>query len=99
MTIPSALHKITSALDPTSKKIQLPEKEAIQSPSKSQRTPKTPQDEAIAYFSSADGGAKETIQVWELWLEDDGGPAASKSVRLIDSCAYEVILQRGKNCR
>jgi hypothetical protein len=93
MTIPSALHKITSALDPTSKKIQLPEKEAIQSPSK------TPQDEAIAYFSSADGGAKETIQVWELWLEDDGGPAASKSVRLIDSCAYEVILQRGKNCR
>lgn len=47
------------------------------------RTPKTPQDEAIAFFSSetpASGG--EPVQVWELWLEDDGGPGQNKSVSL-----------------
>jgi hypothetical protein len=42
------------------------------------KTPKTPQDEAIAFFSSGSDGAP--VQVWELWLEDDGGPDESKSV-------------------
>ncbi len=44
------------------------------------KTPETPQDEALAFFSlkSHDGG--EPVQVWELVLEDDGGPGESKSV-------------------
>jgi hypothetical protein len=42
------------------------------------KTPKTPQDEAIAFFSSGADG--QPVQVWELWLEDDGGPDDSKSV-------------------
>lgn len=39
---------------------------------------KTPQDEALAFFSEGHSG--DPVQVWELWLEDDGGPAESKSV-------------------
>lgn len=39
---------------------------------------KTPQDEALAFFAESHSG--EPVQVWELWLEDDGGPAESKSV-------------------
>lgn len=42
------------------------------------KTPKTPQDEAIAFFSSGADG--QPVQVWELWLEDDGGPGDNKSV-------------------
>ncbi|KAK8847657.1 glycogen debranching enzyme [Kwoniella newhampshirensis] len=42
-----------------------------------QRTPKTPQDEAIAFFTADHDG--EPVQVWELLLEDDGGPAEGKS--------------------
>lgn len=42
------------------------------------KTPKTPQDEAIAFFSGEGDG--EPVQVWELWLEDDGGPSEAKSV-------------------
>ena len=42
------------------------------------KTPKTPQDEAIAFFSSGSDG--QPVQVWELWLEDDGGPDEAKSV-------------------
>ncbi|ORY30247.1 putative glycogen debranching enzyme [Naematelia encephala] len=41
-----------------------------------QKTPKTPQDEAIAFFSSGEDSAP--VQVWELWLEDDGGPGQGK---------------------
>jgi hypothetical protein len=44
------------------------------------KTPKTPQDEAIAFFSSGSDG--QSVQVWELWLEDDGGPDEAKSVCL-----------------
>ena len=44
-----------------------------------QKTPKTPQDEALAFFSS-DVHDGEPVQVWELWLENDGGPADNKSV-------------------
>jgi glycogen debranching enzyme len=42
------------------------------------KTPKTPQDEAIAFFTGEGDG--DLVQVWELWLEDDGGPDAAKSV-------------------
>ena len=44
------------------------------------QTPKTPQDEALAFFSSDKAHEGEPIQVWELSLEDDGGPGESKSV-------------------
>jgi glycogen debranching enzyme len=44
------------------------------------KTPKTPQDEALAYFSSEESHTGEPVQVWELWLEDDGGPDERKSV-------------------
>ncbi|TXT04967.1 hypothetical protein VHUM_03787 [Vanrija humicola] len=45
------------------------------------RTPKTPQDEAIAFFSGESDG--EAVLVWELWLDGDGGPPEGKSyVRL-----------------
>jgi hypothetical protein len=44
------------------------------------KTPKTPQDEALAYFSSEETHQGEPVQVWELWLEDDGGPDDRKSV-------------------
>lgn len=42
------------------------------------RTPKTPQDEAIAFFSGDHDGTP--VQVWELTLEDDGGPGEGKTV-------------------
>lgn len=42
------------------------------------KTPKTPQDEAIAFFGGQHDG--EAVQVWELALEDDGGPGEAKSV-------------------
>jgi hypothetical protein len=79
MTIPTAINKVVSALSPSSKKIDLPEN-GHPAPARGQKTPKTPQDEAIAFFSSEAGGTKDEVQVWELWLEDDGGPAANKSV-------------------
>ncbi|WWD07354.1 glycogen debranching enzyme [Kwoniella europaea PYCC6329] len=40
------------------------------------KTPKTPQDEAIAFFSGESDG--RPVQVWELALEDDGGPGEGK---------------------
>jgi len=40
---------------------------------------KTPQDEALAFFSEGSHSG-EDVQVWELWLEDDGGPGEKKSV-------------------
>jgi len=43
------------------------------------KTPKTPQDEALAFFSE-EKHSGEKVQVWELWLEDDGGPGENKSV-------------------
>ncbi|BEJ13378.1 hypothetical protein CspHIS471_0305520 [Cutaneotrichosporon sp. HIS471] len=41
------------------------------------KTPKTPQDEAMAFFSGEHDG--NPVQVWELELEDDGGPGEGKS--------------------
>lgn len=46
---------------------------------KTPRTPRTPADEAIAYFS-AEGQQQEEVQIWELPLEDDGGPNDARSV-------------------
>jgi hypothetical protein len=48
---------------------------------KTPRTPRTPADEAIAYFS-AEGQQQEEVQIWELPLEDDGGPNDARSVSL-----------------
>lgn len=42
------------------------------------RTPRTPANEAIAYFSS-DDNTQDTVQIWELHLEDDGGPNNARS--------------------
>ena len=53
----------------------------IPSGSGGMKTPKTPQDEALAFFSGSHDGTQPT-QVWELHLEDDGGPGESKSVCL-----------------
>lgn len=45
------------------------------------RTPRTPADEAIAFFSGSEASADGSLlQVWELSLEDDGGPSYEKSV-------------------
>lgn len=54
--------------------------------SSGQKTPKTPQDEAVAFFSGA-SNADDVIQVWELDLEDDGGPSDKKGVRR-GTCLY-----------
>lgn len=45
------------------------------------KTPKTPQDEAIAFFSGEADGAP--VDVYELWLEDDGGPGHGKDVSVL----------------
>jgi hypothetical protein len=54
--------------------IEMPTTPSVPGP----KTPKTPQDEAIAFFSGDGDG--EPVQVWELLLEDDGGPSAAKAV-------------------
>lgn len=69
---------------PAPSSIKMPEKPVVDTQSSSTngiKTPKTPQDEAIAFFSSGADG--QPVQVWELWLEDDGGPASDKSVRIL----------------
>ncbi|KAL7419064.1 bifunctional 4-alpha-glucanotransferase/amylo-alpha-1,6-glucosidase [Cryptotrichosporon argae] len=68
--------KISAALKPGH--ISLPAPGIGKAPSaKTPKAPKTPQDEAIAFFTGEHAG--EPVQVYELWLEDDGGPAHSKS--------------------
>ncbi|EIW71077.1 hypothetical protein TREMEDRAFT_37541 [Tremella mesenterica DSM 1558] len=65
------------------------------------RTPKTPQDEAVAFFSSTEAGG-EPVQVWELGLEDDGGPGENKSyIRLpapVRPYVLRLSLQPGTAC-
>jgi hypothetical protein len=58
--------------------LRLPSTGSPAQASQGQRTPKTPQDEAISFFSKDYDG--EPVQVWELELEDDGGPGQGKSV-------------------
>lgn len=94
MTVASAIKKVASKLDPTSQSPAngssngpgKPTGIAIPSSSNgdghivqtSVKTPKTPQDEAIAFFSGeGDGGA---VEVYELLLEDDGSPGQGKDV-------------------
>jgi hypothetical protein len=55
---------------------------SVGKPMATPRTPRTPADEAIAYFSS-DAGSKEDVQIWVLPLEDDGGPNHARSVSVI----------------
>ncbi|KZV99969.1 glycoside hydrolase family 13 protein [Exidia glandulosa HHB12029] len=43
------------------------------------KTPKTPADEAIDFFSSAVGDGEHPVQVYELQLDDDGGPNKDRS--------------------
>lgn len=72
MTIASTLNKVAP------KGLRLPTDS--QAPTPGPKTPKTPQDEALAYFSSSESHTGEPVQVWELWLEDNGGPDERKSV-------------------
>ncbi|KIR80314.1 glycogen debranching enzyme [Cryptococcus gattii EJB2] len=65
---------ILDSLKPSNIEIPLP-KAVPQAEGK--KTPKTPQDEAISFFSGEGDG--EPVQVWELSLEDDGGPSPEKS--------------------
>lgn len=44
------------------------------------KTPKTPADEAVNFFSNERKQGEKPVQVWELVLEDDGGPGEGKSV-------------------
>lgn len=66
---------ILDSLKPSNIAIPLPK--AIPQ-AEGKKTPKTPQDEAISFFSGEGDG--EPVQVWELSLEDDGGPSPEKSV-------------------
>ena len=76
-TKPTTTTKSTPTQAPTS--IKMPEKtNGHSAASQGVKTPKTPQDEAISFFSgNADG---QPVQVWELWLEDDGAPDEARSV-------------------
>lgn len=42
--------------------------------------PKTPADEAIEFFKSGPSTGEEPLQVYELKLEEDGGPNKDKAV-------------------
>ncbi len=50
-------------------------------PHPSLKTPKTPADEAIDFFESAIVPGQAPIRVYELVLDDDGGPNKDRSVR------------------
>lgn len=65
-------------------KLPLPPKVDIPVPSAADHAsaPKTPADEAIDFFESAPLPGDAPIQVYELKLEEDGGPNKSKAVRL-----------------
>ncbi|WVN91067.1 glycogen debranching enzyme [Cryptococcus depauperatus CBS 7841] len=65
---------IASVVRPTN--IGLPN--ATKAGNEPKKTPKTPQDEAISFFTHV-GQDSEPVQVWELALEDDGGPGPGKN--------------------
>jgi len=78
MTVASTLSKVA----PKGLKLPTANSQSTQKPPPTTpglKTPKTPQDEALAYFSSQESHTGEPVQVWELWLEDDGGPDEQKS--------------------
>ncbi|KAK4685222.1 glycogen debranching enzyme, partial [Tremellales sp. Uapishka_1] len=75
--IKSALASLTSDRQTPPSGLKLPESNGRSHTNGGVKTPKTPQDEAIAFFGGESDG--QPIQVWELTLEDDGGPGAGKS--------------------
>jgi glycogen debranching enzyme len=79
-TAKSAIKKAVEVLNPikpSSISLPVPAKNGGQA--QAGKTPlKTPQDEAFAFFSGEGDGNK--VQVWELWLEEDGGPGEGKDV-------------------
>lgn len=79
MAIKSALKNAADKLNPSKpSSINIP-KPSNGGQGQSGKTPlKTPQDEAYAFFSGEGNGEK--VQVWELWLEEDGGPGQGKDV-------------------
>lgn len=62
--------------------IRMPSMSGILGRSGGAKTPKTPQQEAISFFSGS-GEGQDPVQVWELELEHDGGPSEKKSVSRI----------------
>ena len=87
-TIKKAAQAVSQAIPAKPTSISLPKSNGnsitTANNQKTPRTPATPADEAIAFFSgageSSDGKGKPLLQVWELSLEDDGGPSYEKSV-------------------
>lgn len=64
----------------------VPPKVDIPKPTAADRAsaPKTPADEAIDFFESAPLPGDAPIQVYELKLEEDGGPNKDRAVSPID---------------
>lgn len=81
-TIKKAAEAVTQALPNKPAGISLPKANGKSFESnQAARTPRTPADEAIAFFSGSDTSKDGSLlQVWELSLEDDGGPSYEKSV-------------------
>lgn len=79
-TIKKAAQAVSQSLPDKPASISLPKSNG-NSFTAAPRTPRTPADEAIAFFSGSEASADGALlQVWELSLEDDGGPSYEKSV-------------------
>ena len=52
----------------------------VDTDSKTPKTPKTPADEGIEFFESSSVAGQAPIRVYELKLDDDGGPNKDLSV-------------------
>lgn len=85
MAVKSAIKKAADTLNPSKpSSISIPKPSSGGGHAQGGKTPlKTPQDEAYAFFSGEGDGQK--VQVWELWLEEDGGPGEGKDVSLSPS--------------
>lgn len=81
-TVKKAAQAVTRALPTKPAGISLPKTNGNSfDNSNATRTPRTPADEAIAFFSGTEASKDGSLlQVWELSLEDDGGPSYEKSV-------------------
>jgi glycogen debranching enzyme len=81
-TIKKAAQAVAQALPSKPESISLPKTNANSLDNGiATRTPRTPADEAIAFFSGTETSKDGSLlQVWELSLEDDGGPSYEKSV-------------------
>lgn len=99
MSVKSAIKKAAATLNPTKpSSIDMPK--SANGGSRVQqggKTPlKTPQDEAFAFFSGEGDGEK--VQVWELWLEEDGGPGEGKDVSWFGQFSCTGVLARASHC-